>query len=513
MSLRNWVGLFLGPTLFFILIFIPIGELDPQISRMAAVSILMVVWWITEAIPIPATALLPIALFPILGLMSGKQVCPHYMNSYIFLFMGGFIIALALERWNLHRRIALHVVHIVGEQPRRLVLGFMLAVFLLSMWISNTASTMMMLPIGMSVIALARDQLQKLSFDKYDQKILDRFKNNFPLVLMLGIAYGASIGGVGTLIGTPPNLVFSQIFRMEFPNGPEVTFTNWLVIGLPFACVFLIITWIILVYVIYPPGRGQFFGGGEIIKQELEHLGPMTKAERRLLIVFFSTAFLWIFRQHISFGESLTIPGWSSLLGLSKTDDGTVAIFMALLLFLIPSGKSNGERLMNWETTQKLPYGILLLFGGGFALAAGFNESGLSQWISSKLTFLSKISQPFMIASVSCLLTFLTEMTSNTATTQVFLPVLASLSRAIDINPLLLMLPATISASCAFMLPVATPPNAVIFGSGYVPIIKMVRAGLILNFVGVVLVLLIIYLVGIPAFKIGIGNFPVEWTR
>lgn len=513
MTPRNKIGLYLGAILFILLVFIPFGDHNPELSRMAAVAVLMAVWWITEAIPIPATALLPVALFPILGLMSGKEVCPHYINSYIFLFMGGFMIALALERWNLHRRMALHVVRIVGEQPRRLVLGFMLAVAFLSMWISNTAASMMMLPIGMSVISLARDQLQKISLQEHNEKTLHRFQNNFPIVLMLGIAYGASIGGVGTLVGTPPNLVFCHIFQMEFPHGPEVTFTTWLLLGLPLVCVFLVVAWLLLVYVIYPPGRGQFFGGGTIIKQELTRLGRMSKAEKRILVIFLATALLWIFRQDISFSDSFKIPGWSSLLGLTKVDDGTVAIFMALSMFLIPAGNQSGERLMNWQTTRRLPWGILLLFGGGFALAAGFSQSGLSQWVGSRLTFLAKTPPIIMISSVSLLVTFLTEMTSNTATTQVILPVLASLARSIKINPLLLMLPATISASCAFMLPVATPPNAVVFGSGYVPIIKMVRAGLILNFVGVVMVLLTVYLVGVSVFDISLGHFPIEWTQ
>ena len=427
--------------------------------------------------------------------------------------MGGFIIALAIERWNLHRRMALHVVRVVGEQPRRLVLGFMLAVAFLSMWISNTAASMMMLPIGLSVITLAKDQLHKIPQDKFSEKAVQRFQKNFPTVLMLGIAYGASIGGVGTLVGTPPNLVFSHIFQMEFPNGPEITFTTWLFLGLPLVCSFLLVAWLLLVYVIYPPGRGQFFGGGEIIQNELERLGPISKAEKRLLIIFLLTALLWIFRRDISFSDYFKIPGWSTLLGLPQVDDGTVAIFMALSLFLIPAGISSRERLMNWETTQRLPWGILLLFGGGFALAAGFRQSGLSQWVGTQLVGLKTVPPVFMISSVSLLVTFLTEMTSNTATTQVILPVLASLAHAIKINPLLLMLPATISASCAFMLPVATPPNAVVFGSGYVPIIKMVRAGLVLNLVGVVMVLLTVYLVGVPLFNIELSHFPSGWAQ
>jgi len=512
MTLRNKIGLYLGPLLFIIFILIPSGEDSPPITLMAAVALLMAVWWITEAIPIPATALLPVALFPVLGLMSGKEVCPHYINSYIFLFMGGFIIALALERWNLHRRIALYVIRIVGDQPRRLVLGFMLAVAFLSMWISNTAASMMMLPIGMSVIALANDQIASFDGNVFNEKSLGRFQKNFSTVLMLGIAYGASIGGIGTLVGTPPNLVFSHIFRMEFPSGPEITFTSWLLLGIPFVFTFLIITWVLLVFVIYPPGRGRFFGGGAVIKVELEKLGAMTSAEKRLLVVFLATALLWIFRQDISFSAAFKIPGWSSLLSLSKVDDGTVAMFMALTLFLIPAGNRSGERLMDWNTAKNLPWGILLLFGGGFALAAGFKQSGLSLWIGSQLAFLANVPTTVMIASVSLLVTFLTEMTSNTATTQVILPVLASLSRTIEMNPLLIMLPATLSASCAFMLPVATPPNAVVFGSGYVPIIKMVRAGIILNFVGALVVLIVVYLIGVPAFHIDVASFPSSWS-
>ena len=500
MSLRNKIGLLLGPLLFILMLTLPVKTENLEINRMAAIAILMVVWWITEAIPIPATSLIPVALFPVIGIMNGNEVCLHYMNSYIFLFLGGFIIALALERWQLHKRIALHTIHILGDQPKRIILGFMLAVSFLSMWISNTAAAMMMLPIAMSVISLVN--LNEFDKKSGDNSIPPKFKTNFPIALMLAVAYGASIGGVGTLVGTPPNLVFSQIFTMEFPHNTEITFSKWLVIGIPFTIIFLSLTWFLLVFIIYPLGKEKIISGSVIIKDELEKLGPITLAEKRLLVIFIATAVAWIFRKEISISPAIILPGWSSILGLTEVNDGTVAIFMAIFLFLIPAGNKKGERLMDWDTAKRLPWGILLLFGGGFALAAGFSSSGLSDLIGKQLVFLSKAPHIIIILCVSLLVTFLTEMTSNTATIQVILPIMAGLTRGMAMDPLVLMLPATISASCAFMLPVATPPNAVIFGSGKVPIIKMVKAGIILNFVGVIVVLIVVYFFAIPAFNI-----------
>jgi len=510
MTLRNKVGLALGPLLFVIILFLPFGGGNPAIPRIAAIATLMAVWWITEAIPIPATSLLPVALFPVMGIMPGKDVAPYYYNSYIFLFMGGFIIALAMERWNLHKRIALHILNTFGSNTKGLILGFMSATALLSMWISNTASAMVMLPIGISIILLAKEQQKK-------QKGIisgnsERFEQNFPLLVMLGIAYGSSIGGVGTIIGTPPNVVFLRIFEMEFPQAPEITFAKWLVFGLPFVLLFLAIGWATLVYVLFPIGAVKSIASGEIVSNELKALGPMTKAEKRQFIIFTITALLWIFRKGIQLGSHFKIPGWAQLLHIPGVDDGTVAIFMSLVLFLTPSGMKKGQMLMDWKTAGRLPWGILLLFGGGFALAGGFTKGGLSEWIGQHLLFVAHLPVLPIILIVSSVLTFLTELTSNTATSQMALPVLAAISRTTHIHPLMLMLPATIAASCAFMLPVATPPNAIVFGSGYVPIIKMVKAGFVFDIIGLFIILILMYAIAVPIFSITPHAFPAGWT-
>ena len=523
-TLRNRIGLVLGPVVFVALLLTPLEPGKPELSRMMAVAALMAIWWITEAIPIPATALLPLVLYPFLGIMQGKAVAREFMNQYIFLFMGGFMIALALKKWNLHRRIALNIIWVIGHEPRRLVLGFMAATAFLSMWISNTATTMLMLPIGLSIIALIEEQAKAGGADA-DQTAVSRFLHNFPVALMLGIAYAASIGGVATLIGTPPNLSFARIFVIQFPNAPEIAFKDWFVMAAPFSAIFLLIAWGVLVFLAFPIRSLRVFSGAEAIRKELRLLGPISRPEACLGVVFFVTACLWMFRQDISFGTAFTLPGWTTLVTrwvygadsggveLGKlVDDGTIAILSALALFLIPSGRRKGERLMDWKTAEELPWGILLLFGGGFALAKGFTETGLSHWIGGQLAFLGHVPAPALVAAISTSITFLTELTSNTATTEMILPIIAGVAREIEVHPLLLMIPATISASCAFMLPVATPPNAIIFGSGYVPIVRMVKAGIILNVIGVLLVLLLVFTLALPVFDIAVGQFPAEWA-
>ncbi|MDP8237813.1 MAG: DASS family sodium-coupled anion symporter [Candidatus Hatepunaea meridiana] len=500
--MRQRIGLVLGPALFLLFIWvIDLSPDNPAVSRTAAAAILIATWWITEALPIPATSLLPLVLFPVLGVMKGKDVASTYMNSSIFLFMGGFLIALALEKWQLHRRIALNILMLLGDRPRKLILGFMIATAALSMWISNTATAMMMLPIGIAVITRA------------EAGITDpRFRANFSLALMLSIAYSASIGGIGTLIGTPPNLAFSRIFAISFPDAPAITFAEWLIMALPLVVVFLAISWFLLVRVLAPVSNERFAGGRDIVMQELKSLGAFTTAEKRVGVIFAITAILWITRSNIDLGF-LNIPGWSNLLGLKGfVDDGTVAIAMGVLLFIIPSGKGSGQFLMNWDTAKRLPWGILLLFGGGFALANGFKVSGLSEWLGLRLTVLADVPPVIMVAGTSTLLTFLTELTSNTGTTEMILPVLASLAVAVKIHPLLLMLPATISASCAFMLPVATPPNAIIFGSGRVPIAKMATVGIVLNLIGIVLVTTLVMLVIAPMFGL-LGVELPDWAH
>ncbi len=512
-QLHKQIGLALGLVLFFGVLNTPLGD-DPRIPRMAAIAVLMAAWWMTEAIPLAATSLVPLVLMPLLKISAPDVVARAYMNDYIFLFVGGFTIALAVERWGLHRRLALGTVALVGDRPRRIVFGFMAATALLSMWLSNTATAMMMLPLAVSVVRLAGESGAR-------GKPLT--EGHFGLSLMLAIAYAASIGGVATLIGTPPNVVFAARFHQEFPGAPEISFAAWMLLAVPFAVVFLVIAWALLVWVLHPVGSARLLGGRAAIRAELARLGGWTRAEVGVAIVFLCAAFLWVFRAEIPLSVQIggfqlnAIPGWGNALGLLNgkarwVSDGTVAMMAALSLFFIPSGRAKGERLVDWSTVDKLPWNILLLFGGGFALAEGFVSSGLSGWVGQQCLAFRDLPVPGQILAVSGIITFLTELTSNTATTNMVLPVLAGVARAIDVNPLVLMLPATISASCAFMLPVATPPNAIVFGSGLVPIGAMVRAGLVLNFIGMFLVLLLVYFVAIPLLGIDPGSLPPAWT-
>ncbi len=498
-SLKQTIGLYAGPIVALsILFFADLDPSNPLVTRAAAVAVLMAVWWITEAIPIPATALLPVALFPLLGIMKGKEVAGTYFNSIIFLFIGGFIMALAMQRWNLHRRIALKTMLLIGSSPNRILLGFMAATAFLSMWISNTATTMMMVPIAMAVIV------------KIKEESPDNTGSRFAVGLLIGIAYSASIGGIATLIGTPPNLSFSRIFAIYFPNAPEITFAGWMAFGLPVSIVFLAIAWALLAF-LFGPGKRKMTAGRDLFREEYKRLGRMSFEENAVLVMFVLLALLWLLRKEIVLG-SFTIPGWSTILPVPAfVDDGTVAIAVALLLFLIPSRTKPGKRLMNWTTAQKLHWGIVILFGGGFALASGFKESGLAVWVAEQAAGLAGLSPVLLVAWVSTTLTFLTELTSNTATTEMILPLLGSLAVAIKVNPLLLMIPATLSASCAFMLPVATPPNAIVFGTGEVRMADMIRVGIFMNIIGVVLITSFIYLLGLPVFDIDPGVLP-DWA-
>ena len=430
--------------------------------------------------------------------MNGKAVAAIYFNNIIFLFVGGFIMALAMERWELHRRIALRIMLIIGSSPRRILLGFMTATFFLSMWISNTATTMMMVPMALAIIAKLKEEFPS-----------DQTKK-IAVGLLLGIAYAASIGGTATLIGTPPNLAFARIYNIQFPAGPEISFAQWFGFALPFALVFGLLCWGVLLWLFSPP-KGAFGEGASVFREEHHRHGPMTYEQKVIMVLFVILALAWLFRRPIEFG-SFTILGWSLLLPEpSFIDDGTVAIVIALLLFLIPARSPRRKRLMNWRTANKLHWGIVLLFGGGFALAAGFEESGLSRWLGDSLAGLRHFPAVGMVAGICGSLTFLTELTSNTATTQIILPILGSLSGAIQANPLLLMVPATLSASCAFMLPVATPPNAIVFGSGEISMETMIRAGIILNLAGVLFITAYMFLVGTFSFGIDLCVVP-DWA-
>ncbi|MBU1626514.1 SLC13 family permease [bacterium] len=484
--MKRMIGFFVGLALFLVIFFMPTPDgMTIQSKRVAAVAILMAVWWICETLPLAATSVIPLVAFPLMGILSSKNTASAYADQNVMLFMGGFFIAMAIQKWNLHQRIALHIIKLVGTEPKRLILGFMIASAFLSMWISNTATTLMMLPIAYSV-ALHFETLKKNADDK--NKLI--FKN-FSTALMLGIAYSCSIGGIGTLVGTPPNIVFAGSVHRLFPEFKEIGFLQWMSFGVPFVLIFLPLCWFFLVFILFKLGGIKSLTGTDtshVIKEEIDNLGRMSRGERLSLFCFCLTAFLWIFRAPINLGF-VVIPGWSDLFPNPKfIRDSTVAMLMSLVMFAIPVDIKKGEYLLDWEWAKKIPWGILLLFGGGFALASGIQESGLALWIGQNLEFLSHIPSIMMIASICFIMTFLTELTSNTAITTIMMPILAASASKLGIHPYLMMIPATISASCAFMLPVATPPNAIVMGSGYVNIDQMAKSGLGLNLIGVILV-------------------------
>ncbi len=500
-SIGQNVGLLLGVMLFMaILLSLDLDPERPAATRMGAVAALMAVWWITDAIPLFATALLPMVLFPLMGILPGGKTAPIYVNSTIFLFIGGFMIALAMETWALHRRIALFIIRIIGGGPSRIVLGFMAAAAFLSMWISNTATAIMMMPIGLAIVT----QLES----RFEAKEVRRFTT----ALMLGIAYACSVGGVATLVGTPPNLSFARIFQITFPDAPPVAFGTWFLMGFPLSVTMLLVIWVLITRVFFRTPAHVRVGSG-VIEKAYARLGAAGFEEKVVLVVFFLTALLWVFRTPLQLGI-LTIPGWSSLLPHPKMiDDGTVAMTMATLLFLVPARSPGADSVsvMPADVVRRLPWNIVLLFGGGFALAKGFQVTGLSEIIGGRFRGLGDV-PPVVVILIICLaITFLTELTSNTATTEMILPVLASVAVAMRMDPLLLMIPATLSASHAFMMPVATPPNAIVFGSQRLRIADMARAGFLINLLGVVIITTVFYFIGTMIFGIDPHAFP-KWA-
>ncbi len=485
---------------FFLIFPDSLDQQHPQIAYMAGLGLLMAIWWITEMVPLAVTALLPVALYPFLGIMSGKAVASTYFNHVIFLFIGGFLMALAMEKWTLHKRIALHLLLLIGISPARLLLGFMLTTAFLSMWVSNTATTMMMVPILLSIVA----KMEELNTPKAIK--------NIEKALLLGIAYAASIGGIATLIGTPPNLSFVRIYKIYFPDAPEISFAHWFTFAFPLAAILLLVTYGYLYFLFFSKTTTKLKIGKGVISKELKDLGVMSYEEKWVLSLFIGLALLWLFRNPVRVG-SIKIPGWSVLFSHSQwITDGSVAIFVAILLFLIPAkNKKKSHFLMDWQTAGRIPWHIILLFGGGFALASGFKESGLSTFIGQRLTALQNLSPIVLLLIVIATITFLTEFTSNTATVETFLPILAALSVAVKINPLFLMIPATIAASFAFMLPVATPPNAIIFGSNRLKISDMVKSGFWLNIIGTVILTLVAYFYMTWLFNIHWHHLP-DWA-
>ena len=485
---RQKVGFVLGPLLFALIYLAPTPEgLTPEGQAVAAVTAWVAVWWMSEAIPIPATSLLPIVLFPLTGALPAEDTTPSYADPLIFLFMGGFFLAMAMQRWGLHRRIALRTIKAVGTQPSRLILGFMLATAFLSMWVSNSATVMMMVPIALAVIYQTADLIEDSGLD------IDTSHGNFAfgVALMLCIAYGASVGGVATLIGTPPNILFAGQAGELF--GETISFAQWMLYGVPIALVGLASVYLYVTRVAISPQFDQLPGGGDVIDRELAQLGPMNKQERLVLLVFVGMAAAWIGASLIDQLELLPVP---------DDADTIVAIGGALILFTLPTKTEDGDHtfLLDWTNAVEIPWGVILLFGGGLAIAAGFGETGLAAWIGEQLQLLEGVSMILILLAVVGMTVFLTEVTSNTATTAMLMPILAGVAVGIGVHPYGLMIAGATAASFAFMLPVATPPNAIVFGSGYITLPQMARIGAGLNVIGIVLITLV-----------AVGWLPLAW--
>ncbi|WP_129667635.1 SLC13 family permease [Phytoactinopolyspora endophytica] len=474
--MRKRIGLLLGVVVAIATYLLLPDTLSTDGKITAAIAVVMALWWATEAIPLAATALLPLVLFPVLQVAEASDVAAPYANEIIFLFMGGFMLALAMQRWNLHRRIALAIVAAIGTSPVMLIAGFMLATGFITMWVSNTATAVMMLPIGLSVLALVG---QDGNGSKGDP--------NFATALMLGIAYAASIGSVATLIGTPPN----ALMRGYLSETHDITvgFGQWMAVGVPLAAVFLVIAWLVLTKLVYPPKITELAGGRELIRSELRALGPMSRGEWTVAAVFATAATSWVviplLEDNDSIAESLPI--------LTYISDGVIAMAVAIALFLIPVDRKRGTPALDWDTAVQLPWGILILFGGGLSLSSQFSASGLSEWIGERVGAFDDVPVWVLILIVAGLVLLLTELTSNTATAAVFLPIMGGVAVGLGMDVMILVVPTALAASLAFMLPVATPPNAIAFGSGYIKIGQMIRGGALLNVAALVLILITMY--------------------
>jgi sodium-dependent dicarboxylate transporter 2/3/5 len=468
------VGLVLGGVLFLLMLILPApAGLGAAAWRVAAAGVLMATWWVTEAIPIPATALLPLALFPLLGVADIRDAAAPFANPIIYLFLGGFLIARAMDATGLPRRIALSSIRLLGARPRSIIAGVMASCAFLSMWVSNTATALMMLPIGLSLVALMPEGVVEEADDE---------RHRFGTALMLGIAYACSIGGMGTLIGTPPN-AFLAGFMLE-SYGVTIGFAEWMLLGIPLVLVGLPLCYLVLTRIAFPIHSRELPGGRELVDREASALGPFSKAERRVAAVFVLTALTWMTRPIL-----VDNIGW-----LSGLSDAGIAMSAALVLFVLPSGEPGGKRLLDWKQARETPWGVLVLFGGGLSLAAAVEVTGLSAWLGTGVGGLTHWPLPLLMLAVVITVILLTELTSNTATAATFLPVLGGVALGLGRDPLLLAVPAALAASGAFMLPVATPPNAIVYSSRAVGIEDMVRAGIWLNALFAVLVTLAAYL-------------------
>ncbi len=470
------------------LFFSPEG-LGAEARSVLAVTLWVATWWITEAIPIPATSLLPIFLLPVTGAMDADAVTASYGADIIYLFLGGFFIALAMEKWNLHKRMAMAIISVIGTSTQRILLGFMLATGFLSMWVSNTAAVMMMVPMGLAITS----QVASTLTGKPEEKDLPKFEK----ALIFGIGYAGTIGGLGTLIGTPPNIILAAQVQQLF--DVEISFASWMLVAVPIVVVMLFSTWIYLGNYAFKMSIKGLPGGREVIQNERAALGKTSFEEKVVAAVFAFAAFMWITRDFV----------WVNYIPSLK--DGMIAVLAAALLFGIPTSKKYGTRILEWKDSKEIPWGVLLLFGGGLAIAKGFRETGLSDWIGMQLNVLDGLNMLIIITVSTLLVLFLTEFTSNTATATMILPVLAALALSLNIHPFALMVPAAMAANCAFMMPVGTPPNAIIFGTGKLKIIEMVRVGFIINLFVLVLIVLAVYFLLPLVWDIDLQMVPVEF--
>ncbi len=490
---RRTLGFPLGLVLFALVYLAPLPEgLSAEGKKAGAVALLMAVWWISECLPIAVTALTPLALYPLLSILPAVETSKRYADPTIFLFMGGFMIALAMQKWNLHKRLALYVLVFIGGGLRRMLLGFMLATAFVFHIGSNTATAVMMLPIAMAVC-------QELHFPENGKGLAE-----FRVVLMLAIAYAASIGGVATLIGTPPNMIFAGQAKGLFPGLPEVGFVQWLFFGFPLALGFLLITWAYLAFVV-ARGLPKFEMKRDVVREQLKALGPWSKPQVGVMAVFVLAAIGWVMRGDITLGR-FVLPGWTSLFHLKGVHDGTVAIVAALILFIVPVNLKKGEFLLDWNWAVKLPWEVLLLFGGGFALAESFQTTGLADWLGGGFHLLQGLPLVWVVLILCLLITFMSELMSNTAQVTMMLPILAAASTTLNVHPYFLMIPATLASSLAFMMPVGTPPNAVVFGSGYVTIPQMAKAGFVLNILGALWITFMTFVLMGPVLGVGVAK-------
>ncbi len=505
-SSRRWAGLLLGPVLAIVTYaLLPHSYPDGHGGQLilghagratSGVTVWMAVWWMTEALPLPVTALLPLAALPLAGATSMRQAAAPFAHELIYLFMGGFVIALSMQRWGLDRRVSLLALRLVGTKPGAIVAGFMGVTAGLSMWVSNTATTVMMLPIALGVIELVEGSATDEAPD--ESIAAGGGHSSLAICLLLGIAYSASIGGLGTLIGTPPNLFLASYAKSEL--GIEISFVRWMSVGLPLVAVFLPIVWLLLTRVLFRIRSARVEGGGDFIKRNLEQIGPMKTGEWVTLAVFLITAIAWVTRPLLVQLE------WGGVRPLAGLSDSGIAIIAALLLFAIPVHPRRYVFAMSWDDAVKLPWGLLVLFGGGLSLASAIRANGVGEYLGHSVGFLAGLPPVVLLAGLVALMIFLTEITSNTATAATLIPIVAGLAPGLGMHPLSLVVPAAMAASCAFMLPVATPPNAVIFGAGVVSLPQMCRAGIWLNLIGILLITGLCHLLALSLLGIEVSS-------